>query len=58
MRNKFIDTSGDPHRGALVRQVQEAHPDVPVRELTIAMRRELLRRRMAKLEEQLEEQGL
>jgi hypothetical protein len=58
MKDKFIDTTGDPRRGALVRQVQEAHPDVPVRELTFAMRRELLRRRIAKLQERLEEQDL
>jgi hypothetical protein len=58
MKDKFIDTTGDPRRGALVRQVQEAHPDVPVRELAFAMRQERLRRELAKLEERLEEQGL
>ncbi len=58
MKDKFIDSTGDPRRKALVRQIEEVHPDVPVRELTHAMRQELLRREMAKLEERLGEQDL
>jgi hypothetical protein len=58
MKDKFIDSTGDPRREALVRRVEEAHPDVPVRELTFAMRQERLRRELAKLEERLEEQDL
>jgi hypothetical protein len=38
--------------------VEEAHPDVLMRELTCAMRQECLRRGMAKVEERLEEQDL
>jgi hypothetical protein len=58
MKDKFIDSTGNPRREALVSQVEEAHPDVPVRELTFAMRQECLRREMAKVEERLEEQDL
>lgn len=57
-QQRFIDRSGDPHREGLARQLEEAHPDVPVHELTLAMRREQLRREMRKLEERLEEEGL
>jgi hypothetical protein len=39
-------------------KIEEVHPDVPVCELCFAMRRELLRRQMAKLKERLEEQDL
>ena len=49
MKDTFIDSTGDPRREALVRQV-------PVGELTLAMHQERLRREMAKLEERLEEQ--
>lgn len=58
MKDKFIDGTGDPHREALVRQVEETYPDLPVRELTFALRQERLRRELAKLEELLKEQGL
>ena len=56
MKDSFIDSSGDPRREALVRQVEEAHPDVSVRELAQAMRRELWRRELCRLEERLEEE--
>jgi hypothetical protein len=58
MKDKFIDSTGDPRRQALVRQIEEVHPDVPVRELMFAARQELLRREIAELEERLKEQGL
>jgi hypothetical protein len=58
MKDTFIDSSSNPRREALVRRVEEAHPDVPVRELTFAMRQERVRRELAKLEERLREQNL
>jgi hypothetical protein len=58
MKDTFIDSTGDPRREPLVRQVEEAYPDMSVRELTFALRKERLRRELAKLEERLEEQGL
>ncbi len=58
MKDRFIDRPGDPRREALVRRLEEAHPDLPVRELTLAMRRERLRRELVKLEKKLKEQGL
>ena len=56
--SRFIDSSGAPRRQEQVRRIEVAHPNVPLRELTLVIRRERLHRETVKLEKKLKEQGL